>query len=354
MGVIMKNTDKKALIDTACRELLAYGVWDNRMRLKQTVKKYVLRRQTAAEDLIFWPNGLLAAGLWRCRQKAVQEDTAAQIDSALYRSFDRWRKKGMPLCYLDDLLFGETLLGMYEEFGHEGHEGLRQAADRLAEYALHYPTDKYGSFPYRANQQSGHVYVDMIGQVCPFLYRYGELFEKQEYKEISVRQITNFLNYGLDGQTGLPYHGYDGRDGCKYGIIGWGRAVGWLLRGIAGCMQTQYGRQKLEGAFLKLTEAALVYQRTDGSFSWQLQALEGPKDTSATAMVCVALQRGLELGVLAGESYEQALEKGKAALVGSIRDGKVYDCSGECEGFARYPQNYGAYPWALGAVLEII
>ena len=67
------------------------------------------------------------------------------------------------------------------------------------------------------------------------LPNYGEIFDKQEYRELAVLQIVNFLSYGMDGKTGLPYHGYDMTDSCKYGIIGWGRAVGWLLRGMMGC-----------------------------------------------------------------------------------------------------------------------
>ena len=88
-------------------------------------------------------------------------------------------------------------------------------------------------------------------------------------------------------------------------------------------------------------------------FSWQLEAVEGPADTSATGMICVGLKQGIAAGVLAGEKYENALTAGSHALERSVRDGRVYRCSGECEGFSRYPQCYGAYPWSLGPALEV-
>lgn len=173
---------------------------------------------------------------------------------------------------------------------------------KLASYAQEHPKDGAGSFFYRPAGGEPFVFVDGIGLACPFLYQYGEAFDRQEYRELAIRQIANFLSYGMDGTTGLPYHGYDTEDGCKYGIIGWGRAVGWLLRGMVGCMVSEYGRERLAASCVGLMDVALTYQRQDGYFSWQLQAAEGPADTSATGMICAALKQGLALGVFAGKS----------------------------------------------------
>ena len=129
--------------------------------------------------------------------------------------------------------------------------------------------------------------------------------------------------------------------------------MGWLLRGMTGCMGTEYGRERLEDSYIKAADAALGFQRKDGYFSWQLQALEGPADTSATGMICASLRQGLALGILQGEKYEQALQAGRSAVEKAVRDGRVYQCSGECEGLGQYPQRYGAYPWALGTALML-
>lgn len=224
----------------------------------------------------------------------------------------------------------------------------------MAAFGESLPVDDAGSFYYRPAHGDRAVFADGVGLACPFLYGFGAAFGKEAYQELAVRQIVNFLSYGMDGKTGLPYHGYDVTDGCKYGIIGWGRAVGWLLRGMTGCLLSEYGKERLGESCRELTDAVLIWQRQDGYFSWQLQALEGPADTSATAMICAAFKKGLELGVLTGEAYEKALDAGRRAVERSARDGLVYDCSGECEGFSRYPQHYGAYPWALGPALEIL
>lgn len=379
--------DKTVLIETACKDLMTYGVWHGKTRLKQGVKKYILRRDTAVRDWIFWPTGLLAHGLWQCR--AELEDIAANpggndpydkqetqkeidmIEEALAAYFTRWQKKGMPVYYLDDLLAGETILSVFEEiwkqesdinpgFNREEvrmgftREQCMAALDKMSAYAYNYPKNEAGSFPYRADQKNGYVFVDGIGLACPFLYRYGVMFLKQEYMELAVEQIVDFLAYGMDTATGLPYHGYDVTDGCKYGIIGWGRAVGWLLRGMTACVQSQYGRERLMEPYIALVSAVMPYQRKDGYFSWQLQALDGPADTSATGMICMALKQGIESGILTEDKYGEALQAGSAAIERSVKDAKVYQCSGECLDFAQYPQKYGAYPWALGPALEVL
>lgn len=370
--------NKIPLIENACKDLLQYGVRDRREKCKDLAKRLLLRRKTPGEDSIFWPTGLLAAGLWHCREEsaATGENTgtaargaenpdaacAARIDRSLAAYYERWLNRGMPLAVLDDLLAGETLLNIYREvrekkadFGEGMSEArLKKAVDRLAAYGLDHPRDAAGSFLYRPANGETAVFVDGIGLSCPFLYRYGEIFERREYKELAVLQIVNFLSYGMDGATGLPYHGYDMTDGLKYGIIGWGRAVGWLFRGMMGCMTSDYGRERLGVSCAALADAAIACQRQDGGFSWQLEALEGPADTSATGMFCAALKQGMESGIFVGEKYEKALAAGRIALERSVRDGRVRQCSGECEGFSRYPQRYGTYPWSLGPSLEVL
>lgn len=372
--------DKTLLIENACTELMAYGVPDRKMQLKRFVKKYMLGRKAAPKDMIFWPTGLLAEGLWHCRTElALQcgkgwkkesfdvelaQGQVRQIESVLEAYFDRWRKKGMPLYFLDDLVAGETFLEQYLSRSADKEQAswqqdtrtrqYREAVDKMASFAMEYAKDETGSLLYRAKQRNGYVFADMLGLVCPFLYRYGMAFDRQECMELALKQIANFLAYGMDGESGLPYHGYDMAEGCKYGIIGWGRAVGWTLRGMSGCFLSDYGRERLRTPFVRLMDTVLAYQRSDGAFSWQLQALEGPLDTSVTGMICAALKEGIELKILVGDNYRQALGRGKDSLARSIHEGKVYDCSGECEGFAQYPQRYGAYPWALGLALMIL
>ena len=157
----------------------------------------------------------------------------------------------------------------------------------------------------------------------------------------------------MDVVTGLPYHGYDLETKIKKGIVGWGRAVGWLLLGVVDSME--YFPEGEEKQFLvkelkKLISSCRKYLREDGSFAWQLTAVEGPKDTSSIAMVGYGIKKAVSLGLVTNPEQEQI----KKALLDSYRQGKIYDCSAECEGFSQYPQFYGAYPWSLGPALRLL
>lgn len=346
---------------------------------------------------------------------------SSRIIGAVRQYFDRWIERGMPVYYLDDTLCGTALLWLYEAT----NEGKYKAgADRLADYLLALgktEADGAGSIPYRPMQGNGHVYVDGIGMMCPFLAMYGVKSGKREAVELALVQVKNMLAYGMDAKSGLPYHGFQYEKKEKYGIIGWGRAAGWFLMGMQGVLywlregKKAYGNNRMDGhgketgsgfayegeyrelrrAFGALLEAVRPYQREDGGFSWQLEAMEGPADSSATAMIARALQFWLECGqdvpegaaraagcgmdraargcidTAAGgstgrrhgrgigedmaekEKWEEMLQGAVRFLDASERDGRVYNCLGECMGFSQYPQVYGAYPWALGAALEV-
>lgn len=177
--------NKVPLIENACKDLLQYGVFDGKARLKYLVKRYLLGRKTAGEDLIFWPTGLLAAGLWRCRQELLAEaenavrqsdaeagagietlqnsrQTVGMIERSLSAYYERWQKKGLSLLVIDDLLAGETLLDAYVQMEKTGSESclglskemLRKMLDRMADFAVKADRDRAGSILYRPGRET--------------------------------------------------------------------------------------------------------------------------------------------------------------------------------------------------------
>lgn len=114
------------------------------------------------------------------------------------------------------------------------------------------------------------IYADTIGMTAPFLCRYGKLRGESGLVKLGVMQIVHFLDHGMDEKTGLPYHGFDSATGMKYGCVGWGRAVGWLMMGIAetlACLPEQTPQFPfMQGHLQRLTRTVAEYQRQDGSF----------------------------------------------------------------------------------------
>lgn len=370
----------------AIRELLHYYDKDAKRKWKDRLKKAALR-YVPPDDGIFWDTGLLANGL----SKRLHDGKGAreEILAGLRQYFDRWIGKGMPVFYLDDTLCGVALLRLYEATREAKYKA---GADRLAGYLLSLgekEADGAGSIPYRPAQKNGHIYVDGIGMMCPFLTMYGVKYGNRAAVDLALTQVKNMLAYGMDAKKGLPYHGFQYEKREKCGIIGWGRAVGWLLMGLQGALYwlregdaadreeggfgwTGHGQaaqeycgeyEELRKAFLGLLEAVKPYQREDGGFSWQLEAMEGPADSSATAMIARAVQFAVECGwtdaVKSGAIYKEKdaremLRDAALFLEDSEKEGRIYRCLGECLGFSQHPQAYGAYPWALGVALEVL
>lgn len=129
----------------------------------------------------------------------------------------------------------------------------------------------------------------------------------------------------MDEASGLPYHGFDSDTGVKYGIIGWGRAVGWLMSGISESLA--YLPEKtpqfsfLRDHFQKLSAIVVGFQKEDGSFPWQLQAQDGPSDSSATAMIACALLRGMQFENLDGH-YEENVLRAAEYLLAHMKNGR--------------------------------
>ena len=105
----------------------------------------------------------------------------------------------------------------------------------------------------------------------------------------------------------------------------------------------------------QLLDSIFVWQRADGGFSWQLQAREGHRDTSAEGMIGYGAWLAAETAaVQRSGQWRPALSRLAATMQTSIQKGYVTDCSGECKGFAEYPQVYGTYPWGSGSALAFL
>jgi len=340
------------MVKEAEYELLNYSKRNIGFYLKRTVK-ILAGRSTAPLDRINWPNGLLAKSLADYYMGHRNSDEARVILDYLKKYYDRWIQNGHKIYYMDDAFSGMALIDLHQITGEEKY---KQAANKIAEYLFHHETDRAGSLPYRPGQQNGYIFADGIGMVCPFLCKYGSTYGDMNAINLAVTQIQNFIDFGMDGKTGLPYHGYQYESGVKYGIIGWGRAVGWLMIGMAESLafmeESRSSYEPIKQAYRRLVDKVEAYQLEGGLYSWQLGAKDGPVDTSATAMILYAIARSLDTKVLIG-IHRSRMMRGREALWNSVKEGKIYGCLAECQGFSMYPQIYGAYPWSLGPALSL-
>ena len=340
------------MIKEAQQELLHYPERSMGYYVKRRLK-LIMGRGAEPIDKINWPNGLLAKGLIDYYMGHKNSDQAREIREVLQAYFDGWIKNGHKMYYLDDALSGMALIELHQITGEERY---RQAADEMMRFLSFHITDKAGSLLYRPNQKNGYVFVDSIGMICPFLCKYGHTYGDAKAIGLAVTQIQNFVDFGMNGKTGLPYHGYKFEHGMKYGIIGWGRAVGWLMIGMSESLafmdETSPDYEYIKQIYRRLVDKVESYQLENGLYCWQLGAKEGPVDTSATAMILYSIAQSLNMKVLIGIHRSRML-RGREALLGMVKEGKLDNALAECQGFSLYPQVYGAYPWSLGPALSL-
>ena len=392
------------MADQAAAQLQSLGSESSMEKLKNQARK-ILGRNTSAGvgDPLFWPAGLLLLGLCEMgRYDECEEYLKPFLQNLLTPS------------YVDDALTGYVMLQLYKKTGKLMY---LQGADKIVNFLLKAPEDEDGSLIYNPRNGSRSIFADGIGMSCLLLIEYGSainyptqmeqkllrkavsrqnaevpkaLRRRREALQLAARQIRAFAANGMDSASGLPYHGYNRQKNVCEGIIGWGRAVGWLLMGSvpdpAPVYKIDAGLQPVYESFYQTICRALPqYRREDGLFSWQLQATRSYADVSATGMIYWSLlkgaaRRGAEgkdripegaagrgaegkdriLESAAGSNTAEkdrileTAEKAAEGIKAYVKGGVVSGALAECLDFAMYRQEFGVYPWGQGAALAML
>ncbi len=431
----MTDDRLKSLIDETAKEL--DNIMDVTMaQVAKDVVKKAIGRGTRSKDPMFWPAGMLMVGLATAMTVIGKQDAAGKEDEsykkankAMEAHLDLWKNKyGGRLSYIDDSLAGYSVIRLYEQ----SHDPLlREIIDKINAYVMDAPTDYAGSIIYSPGRGNNKIFADGIGQSTMFMAAYIRmkmivqdlLYNGQNNAEIHYYsesdylneigklyiQFVNYYKYGRDEKSGLIYHGYSlvGRSDIdydsvktnaariakeytaehecdKHGLLGWGRAVGWLMMGLSESASLEkYLEQKgkkvamkadfsLVPWYIELCETVMDYQREDGGWSWQIQAVEGHIDTSATGMIAYALAKGITDGLFEissgahedecegmdanrladlRERVKASLERAVECMLKHAENGVVTDALSACDDFGVHYQSYGKFPWGQGAVL---
>ena len=359
------------LVSEAAIELNSCGTL--KQRLKDLVKKDILHKDLQKMDMIRWPKGMLLLGLLR----------AGDLEMAC-EYLDRWIESGAYITSIEDVLAGQTLLELAENQHDKSQSAISisdrrisvytECSDNMAKYLASCECDEEGGLPYSIKAHNEHIYADSIGMICPFLMMYGIKNGQQKYIDMALQQINNFMKNAIDDKTGLPYHGYRYKDHEKYGIIGWGRAAGWLMMGMSGCLRvfnikeckTMSGKSddlvdcnailELKQYYDDLAGVMIDCQRKDGLWGWNIAEKDSQDDTSASAMILYSLsQYPMDKGNAGINGTSEVLQRGMHGLEKYITtDGKVMQCQAECGGFGIYPERFGSYPWSVGMTLAFM
>lgn len=308
--------------------------------------KAILTGQPVRRDVIFWPNGLLALGIadyadigrnnnYQGSCSCPDREEALLV---LTNFFQAWMRKGSRVVRIDDCVAGSVLLRLYKELGDKRY---LDAALKIYDFLNAQDKDATGAINYRKGDP---VFADGIGQAAFFLHDVATTINDDEALLLGERQLGLFIDNAVNLDSGLCYHAYMTSEGVSaemLGLLGWGRALGWLMMGMC-----KYDSFKEETQ--KLFRRTCRFLNKDGLFSWQVNAPEGPSDTSATAMIVYS-------ALAVGLSGDPNTAKVISGLVASVaEDGRLQGAQAECRGAGMYPQSFGYYKFGQGIGLSAL
>ena len=433
------------LIENATHLMLEYPKAGAKQNIKNCIKK-VLGRDVPKRDFINWPNGICALGLVEYLENAERLENAEEaekktdetvewskdedsskcgcpgefgsnegikssergeedyyinsIKASLETFVDQWVTSGRKIRSVEDYLSFYALLRyeVMKKCDESGEDIFNTAYEFLLSDTCR--KNEHGSFIYNPHRPENYVLVDGIGMVCPFLTLYGIRYKNDTAVRMAITQLDEFMRYGIDEVSGLPYHGFELMEhdavnsemlsSKELGLTGWGRAVGWLMMGLAGTLahmkDTKWERtedySRIRQYLCDLINVVSEYQGEDGLFPWHFVTSgskeyvasgnsvaedlarnancinDGPvhSDTSATAMICYALAIVVKNRALEDTSkVSNILKTAKASLENMINaDGEVPGAQAESLGLGLHPDKFGSYPWSVGATLAFL
>lgn len=300
----------------------------------------------AAEHLLFLPyetwhfgdsvgfEALLAAS------EATGDPRYAAFAHGFFRA---WASRAEPFQPLDNTAPG---LAMVLSAERTGDSRLLEMAARLADHLTQRRTLRgvyatwersplrhpYGPVQLAADEAlllrdpGAGVFVDCLHFDPPFFAALGRVAGDGRFARFAIEQALGYIDLLLDAETGLFAHFWLEKSARPY-IPGWGRGQGWALLGLldvleqaclGGVWQTGDSGQggdeyaAIAASAVRLAEAMLHWQRSDGHWYAVVQEPESGDETSTAAFMAVAFARGRELGLL-GEAYVEAGARALAA-----------------------------------------
>lgn len=376
----MNKENIEQIIKVTEDDLASVNNYSAKDALKDVAKK-ALKRATTNRDPMFWPAGLLLLGLSEVAftpsskiSALISEDIRNETADCVSSYLDKWLKSDETISYVDDALAGLSLISLYES---TGERRFHRGAIKIANFLAQCPKNNEESIIYNPSKGNDLIYADGAGQTAMYLSRYGSSFDRKNAVALAAKQLLNFHEKGFDERSGLPYHAFSLEQGKKLGIIGWGRAVGWLMMGYSELLSSlekespdgnsissesllKNTSDKIMSQYYSLVKVVLSYQRPDGGFSWLLPAIEGEADTSATAMIAYSMAVWLRSGAFhahaegLSEDVKKAVNDASEFLLAHTENGSVMQALSSCEDIAVHRQIYGHYPWGQGSTLALL
>jgi unsaturated rhamnogalacturonyl hydrolase len=306
----------------------------------------MLRGQYRRDSIQHWQQAALLLGLAEEQKRqpdAKRAQSLADFISSIVVS-GRWKTRPDEI---DSAILAYAMIEASADINH-----IKPALDEV--WALiQSRTGTDGTVYYRTHMQDFR-FVDTIGFICPFLVRYGQLFDVPAAVDLAILQIEKY-DAAMLGETLIPAHAFVLENRMPSGLFGWGRGMGWYAIGLADAWHAlDSGHPKkpsLEARLKQFAKNAIALQRENGSWGWNATNPQSIADSSATATLAWLLTRAAGIPDMepAGEAREKAM---RYLMKRTRRNGAVDFSQGDTKGIGVYSQIFDILPFTQGFALR--
>lgn len=228
-------------------------------------------------------------------------------------NFESYRAGGNALAWL---LWADKSgqVQLPDDFRARGHKVLREYAEKT----LKAPADKDGILCHPKAPEKSMVWIDVITAVTPFMVYAGLVLECEKYITFGAEQCFKMLDLFHNPENDL-FHQSRGfmSDLNAISHDHWSRGNAWGYVGLTDMIRdlpkdSPY-RERAEFEFVRLSEALLKVQGTDGMWRQELTVDSCWTESSGSALFLYGFGAGLRTGLL-GEKFKAPFLRGLNAL----------------------------------------
>ena len=277
-----------------------------------------------------WPTGVALYGIYKTYQ---QSGDRAVLDYLTGWYDDMLSREEKPHRNVNTVAPVLTLTCLYDETKNEKY--LPEIESWLDWVLNEMPRTEYGGLQHCTvwNKHYQQLWCDTLFMVCLFLAKAGVVLKRPELIEEAEYQFLIHIRYLQDKVNGLFYHGWTFDRRHNFAEAFWARGNAWFTVSAI----ELYDITKRDNAAMRLIRSAWLdqvlalwkYQRVNGLFTTLIDVEETYCETSATAAIAYGVLKGIRLGWLPEEPYQQMGMLSANAVLGQIDEtGAVQGVSG--------------------------
>ena len=292
-----------------------------------------------------WPTGVALYGIYKTYR---QSGDRAVLDYLIHWYDDMLSREQQPHRNVNTVAPALTLTCLYQETGNPAYLPVIKS---WVDWVMgEMPRTEFGGLQHCTvwNKHYQQLWCDTLFMVCLFLAKAGVVLERPELIDEAEYQFLIHIRYLQDKVHGLFYHGWSFDRRHNFADAFWARGNAWFtasaieLYDITG--RGNAAMRMIRAAWLDQAEALWKHQRVSGLYTTLIDVEETYCETSATAAIAYGILKGVRLGWLPAEKYEETgMLSARAVLEQIDESGVVQGVSGGT-GMGHTLQHYKGIP----------